>query len=108
MRGKRKRPRVASPSTAEHEPVSRPGEKAIEAFQEADNLDSIPRLSHGDEVVYTAEAERLRQEGHALLHPDRPVVAGAVTRSYAASSTRSLSASRGNNLSGPRRGSILC
>ncbi len=78
MRGKKKRTRAASPSTApEHEPISRPGEKAIEAFQEANNLDAIPRLSHGDEVVYAAEAERLRQEGHALLHPDRPVVAGA-------------------------------
>ncbi len=61
MRGKKKRPVTASPSTAPgQKPVSRPGEKAIRAFQEADNLDTIPRFSHGDEVVYAAEAERLR------------------------------------------------
>ncbi|HUX65175.1 hypothetical protein [Sulfuricella sp.] len=37
-----------------------------------------------------------------------PCVAAAVTTSYAASRTRALSASRGSNLSGPGRGSILC
>jgi hypothetical protein len=41
-------------------PFSRRGEQAIQAFQEADNLDAMPRLSDGDGVVYRMEARRAR------------------------------------------------
>ncbi len=74
MRGKKKRPVTASPSTApEHEPVSRPAEKAIRAFQEADNLDAIPRLSYGDVVVYEAEAPKLeRADYYRSVYEGKP------------------------------------
>jgi len=51
----------------------RRGEQAIQAFQEADNLDTIPRLSSGDEVVYSLEAEKARANGEALLQPAAPL-----------------------------------
>jgi hypothetical protein len=49
------------------------GERAIQAFQEAANLDAIPRLSHGDEIVYAMEAEKARAKAQALLQLTDPV-----------------------------------
>jgi hypothetical protein len=77
MSGKKKRLRAAPPSTAgERLPVSRPGEKAVEAFQKANGFDAIPRLASTDDIYYRGEAERLRKEGRELLHLDRPVATG--------------------------------
>lgn len=58
-------------------PFSRRGEQAIQAFQEADNFDRIPRLSRGDDVVYGMEAAKARGRGEVLLEPTAPVVKGA-------------------------------
>jgi hypothetical protein len=63
MRAKGPRPRF-----------SRRGEHAIQAFQEADNLDAMTRLSHGDEVVFGMEAKRARERGEVLLEPVAPVM----------------------------------
>ena len=41
-------------------PYSRRGEQAIAAFQEADNLDALPRISFGDDVIYGLEAKKMR------------------------------------------------
>jgi len=49
------------------------GERAFQAFQEAANLDAIPRLSHGDEIVYAMEAEKARAKAQALLQLTDPV-----------------------------------
>jgi len=49
--------------------TDRRGVQAVRALQEADNLDATPRLSHGDEVVYSLEAERARAKGEILLQP---------------------------------------
>src|SRR5512145_965366 len=56
---------------------SRRGEQAIQSFQEADNLDAMPRLAHGDDVVYGMEAAKARGRGEVLLEPTAPVVVGA-------------------------------
>jgi hypothetical protein len=49
--------------------ATRRGEQAIEAFQEADNIDHLPRQVEGDDVVYRREAEKFRAYGNALLEP---------------------------------------
>jgi hypothetical protein len=51
---------------------SRRGEQAIRAFQEADSLDATPRLSRGDDVVYSLEAKKAREKGETLLQPASP------------------------------------
>ncbi len=58
-------------------PFSHRGEQAIQAFQEADNLDATPRLSHGDEVVYSLEAKKARAKGEILLQPASPLAVSA-------------------------------
>jgi plastocyanin len=58
-------------------PFSRRGEQAIQALQEADNLDATPRLSHGDEVVYSLEAKKARAKGALLLESAAPVTVSA-------------------------------
>ncbi|MCR4339211.1 MAG: hypothetical protein NUW01_04905, partial [Gemmatimonadaceae bacterium] len=54
-------------------PSSHRGEQAIAEWQEADSLDALPRVSHGDEVVYGLEAMKARARGEALLEPTGPV-----------------------------------
>src|SRR5215831_17224515 len=46
--------------------ATRRGEQAIEAFQEADKLDAMPRQVEGDDVVYRREAEKFRAFGESL------------------------------------------
>jgi hypothetical protein len=58
-------------------PFSRRGEQAIRAFQEADTLDAMPRLSHGDDVVYALEAKKAREKGETLLQPASPLAVSA-------------------------------
>lgn len=58
-------------------PFSRRGEQAIRAFQEANSLDAILRLSHADDVVQGAEARRARGRAEILLERTAPVVVGA-------------------------------
>lgn len=53
------------------------GERAIKAFQEAATLDAIPRLCHGDEIVYAMEAEKARAKGASLLEPAAPLSVSA-------------------------------
>jgi hypothetical protein len=53
--------------------ATRRGEQAIEAFQEADKLDALPRDVEGDDVVYRREAEKFRIYGRLLLEPLAPV-----------------------------------
>ena len=43
----------------------------------ADTLDATPRLSSGDEVVYSLEAKRERARGEILLQPSSPIVVSA-------------------------------
>lgn len=62
---------------ARHVAFSRRGEQAIQAFQEANNLDAMKRLSRGDDVVYSADAKLARARAEVLMEPTRPVVAGA-------------------------------
>jgi hypothetical protein len=57
--------------------TDRRGEPAVRSFQEADKLDATPRLSHGDEVVYSLEAERARAKGEILLQPASPLAVSA-------------------------------
>ena len=80
MKGKKKRLPVSATASAlvpKQRTDSRRGERAITAFQEANNLDAIPRLSYGDAVVYRAEAKRVREKAEELLRPEAPVVVGA-------------------------------
>jgi hypothetical protein len=65
------------PAVRRHVPFSRRGEQAIQAFQEADNLDAMTRLSHGDGVVYGVAANRARAMGEILLQPAARVVVDA-------------------------------
>src|SRR5712691_2360748 len=58
-------------------PFGRRGEQAIQAFQEADNLDATPRLSHGDGVVYAAEAKTAHSRAEGLLQPVQRVIVSA-------------------------------
>ena len=57
------------PAAFRHVPYTRRGEQAIAAFQEADQLDAIPRLSFGDDVVYGLDAKKQRARGEILLQP---------------------------------------
>jgi hypothetical protein len=57
--------------------TDRRGEQAVRALQEADNLDATPRLSHGDEVVYSLEAQKARAKGEILLQPASPLAVSA-------------------------------
>ena len=63
--------------TRKRPPSSRRGEQAIRALQEADSLDAMTRLDPGDDVVYTAGAEKAHAKGEALLEPERPVAVSA-------------------------------
>ncbi len=58
-------------------PLSRRGEQAIRAFQEANDLDSMLWLSHGHNVVYAAEAKRARGKADALLELTAPFMVSA-------------------------------
>jgi len=57
------------PAAFRHVPYTRRGEQAIAAFQEADHLDAIPRISFGDDVVYGLDAKKQRARGEVLLQP---------------------------------------
>jgi hypothetical protein len=60
-----------------HAPFSRRGEQAVQAFQEAANLDATPRVSAGDGIVYGDGARRARTRGEILLQPAAPILLGA-------------------------------
>jgi hypothetical protein len=50
----------------------RRGERAIEAFREAAEIDAKPREIEGDDLVYRHEADKFRHLGQALLEPTTP------------------------------------
>jgi hypothetical protein len=56
--------------------AQRRGEQAVEAFQEADKIDQLPRQLQGDDVVYAREAEKFRTAGEILLCPAAPFSLG--------------------------------
>jgi len=53
--------------------ASRRGERAVEAFREADKIDQLPRQVTGDDEVYTKEAAKFRAAGEILLQPGAPI-----------------------------------
>ena len=53
--------------------LKRRGERAIAAFQHAEQQDAIPRISPGDAYIYGREATRARERGRVLLEPTDPV-----------------------------------
>ncbi len=77
IRARRRRPAEAEPPPADLGRAKRRGEQAIQAFQEANSLDARPRLSHADDVIYSAEAKRARGKAVELLEPTAPIVVSA-------------------------------
>jgi hypothetical protein len=79
------RPIAADPAVADA-PISadiqlgpglRRGEAAIFAADEAARLDTNPRVEVGDDILFTREARRCREEAEALRAPAQPVIYGA-------------------------------
>jgi hypothetical protein len=58
-------------------PGLRRGEAAIFAADEAARLDTNPRVEVGDDILFTREAGRCREEAEALRTPTQPVLYGA-------------------------------
>jgi plastocyanin len=44
---------------------------------QSDNFNAIPRIAHGDEIVYSREAKKAHARGHELLQPTKPVAVSA-------------------------------
>jgi hypothetical protein len=68
---------AAIPADIQPGPGLRRGEAAIFAADEAARLDTNPRVEVGDDILFTREARRCRQEAEALRTPTQPVIYGA-------------------------------